>query len=54
MWLTRLAIRQPVFVYLLLLVILLVGAQSYVALPRSLDPDVDFDAVMITTIWPGA
>ncbi|MBN1477022.1 efflux RND transporter permease subunit [Candidatus Sumerlaeota bacterium] len=54
MRLTRFGIRQPVIVQLVLILAVLLGVNAYISLPRALDPDVSFEAVLVYTIWPGA
>jgi multidrug efflux pump subunit AcrB len=54
MWLTRFGIRQPVLVHLSLALIVVLGISSYITLPRSLNPEVSFETVLVYTLWPGA
>ncbi|MEM7535263.1 MAG: efflux RND transporter permease subunit [Chloroflexota bacterium] len=50
----NLAIRQPVFMTMILLAGVVLGAYSYTRLPVTLFPDVDFPIVVVTTVYPGA
>jgi len=49
-----LAIRQPVFMTMILLAFVVLGAVSYTRMPVNLFPDVEFPIVAVTTIYPGA
>ncbi len=51
--LTRLAVRNALFVVIVLLVAILLGVRSYIAMPRAEDPQVDFPIFIITAIYPG-
>ncbi len=48
------AIRQPVFMSMLLLAGVVLGTLSYFTMPVTLFPDVDFPVVVVTTVYPGA
>ncbi|MBE7557816.1 efflux RND transporter permease subunit [bacterium] len=54
MFLSRIGIRQPVFVGLVLLFVSIAGVASYVAMPRSLNPDVSYQVAMVSVVYPGA
>lgn len=49
-----LAIRQPVFMTMILLAGLVLGGYSYTIIPVDLFPDVEFPVVVVTTVYPGA
>ncbi len=51
--LTSLALKNKNTVYLILFVLILFGAISYVTLPKELFPEVNFPTVMVQTIYPG-
>src|SRR5262245_17167794 len=48
------SIRQPVFVTMLMLVAVVVGALAYSTLPVNLLPDIDVQVVAVTVPYPGA
>ncbi len=48
------AIRQPVFMTMVLLAGVVLGSLSYATMPVDLFPDVDFPVVVVTTVYPGA
>lgn len=54
MGLTKLAIQRPVFILMLMLAAILMGAIGYNSMRKELNPDVSFGVVSITTVYPGA
>ena len=54
MWLSDLSIRQPVFITMLVVAVVLVGVISYSRLGLELMPDVSLQTITITTTYPGA
>ncbi|HJZ49442.1 MAG TPA: efflux RND transporter permease subunit, partial [Roseiflexaceae bacterium] len=48
------SIRQPVFVTMLMLVALVIGALAYTTLPVNLLPDIDLQVIAVTVPYPGA
>jgi len=48
------SIRQPVFMTMVLLAFVVLGAVSFTRIPVNLFPDVQFPIVAVTTIYPGA
>ncbi|MCB9139304.1 MAG: efflux RND transporter permease subunit [Caldilineaceae bacterium] len=48
------AIRQPVFMTMILIAGMVLGALAYFSMPVDLFPDVDFPVVVVTTVYPGA
>jgi HAE1 family hydrophobic/amphiphilic exporter-1 len=53
-WLASLCIRQPVFTWVLMLVILVVGAFGYFSLGLDQFPKVDYPSIVVTTTENGA
>ena len=53
MWLRRL-IESHVLTNLFFMMVLLMGTVVYLDLPREQDPNVNFNWVQITTLYPGA
>ena len=54
MWFTRLAISRPIFIWMTLAAITIMGIQAYLRLPAELNPRVDIPTLTITTLYPGA
>jgi len=54
MLLARLAIRQPVFITMVLLAIMLVGILSYLNMGVELYPDISYPTVFVSVSFPGA
>ncbi len=54
MWVSDTSIKQPVFVTMLMLALLVVGILAYFSIPVDLFPDVAIPVVSVTTIYPGA
>jgi HAE1 family hydrophobic/amphiphilic exporter-1 len=54
MFLSDLSIKRPVLTSMVLVALLLFGVLAYLSLNLQLFPDVDFPAVTIQTIYPGA
>jgi len=54
MWLSDLSIRQPVFIWMMVAAVVLVGLLSYSRMAVNLTPDVDFPIVSVSTVYPGA
>ena len=52
--LAKLAIKQPVFVTMVLLAIVLVGVLSYMRMGVELYPDISNPVVMVGVSFPGA
>ena len=50
----NLAIRQPVFMSMILLATVVLGVYSYFRMPVDLFPNVEFPVVVVNTIYPGA
>ncbi|MBD3183800.1 MMPL family transporter, partial [Candidatus Poribacteria bacterium] len=50
----KFSIKNPVLINLIMLTILVVGAYSYLSLPREVSPEIPFNWVFVTTIYPGA
>jgi hydrophobic/amphiphilic exporter-1 (mainly G- bacteria), HAE1 family len=48
------AIRQPVFMTMILTAGIVLGMVSYTRMPLDLFPDVEFPVIIVTTIYPGA
>jgi HAE1 family hydrophobic/amphiphilic exporter-1 len=53
-WLAELCVRRPVFTWVLMLLLLVVGGTSIFGLGVDRFPNVDFPAVLVTTVLPGA
>src|SRR2546423_1308336 len=53
-WLARLCVRRPVFTAVLMLAISVVGTAGYFQLGLDQFPKIDFPAIVITTVLPGA
>lgn len=51
--LTRLAIRNAQFVVIILLITILLGVRSFLEMPRSEDPQVNFPIYVATIVYPG-
>jgi HAE1 family hydrophobic/amphiphilic exporter-1 len=51
---SKLAINRPVFISCVLLLVIVLGAASFIKLPVDLFPDVTFPVVTVTTPYPGA
>ncbi|MCK4404503.1 MAG: efflux RND transporter permease subunit [candidate division Zixibacteria bacterium] len=54
MFLSDLSIRRPVMISMVLAALLLFGVLAYMGLSLQLFPDVDFPAVTVETVYPGA
>src|SRR5512138_3136326 len=54
MWLTRLALRNPVFILMLSLMTIVLGGVSLSRLGVDLFPNIDIPVVRIATFYPGA
>jgi HAE1 family hydrophobic/amphiphilic exporter-1 len=54
MWVSDTSIKQPVFVTMLMLALLVVGILAYFTIPVDLLPDVSIPVVSVTTVYPGA
>jgi HAE1 family hydrophobic/amphiphilic exporter-1 len=54
MWLTRLALRNPIFILMLSLMALVLGLVSLNRLGVDLFPNIDIPVVRIATFYPGA
>lgn len=53
-WLAAVCVRRPVFTWVLMLTLVVVGAASMVGLGVDRFPNVDFPVVVVTTVLPGA
>lgn len=53
-WLARVCVRRPVFTWVLTLSLVVVGASSVGGLGLDRFPKIDFPAVIVTTVLPGA
>ncbi len=51
--LTRLALRNAQFVLIIILIAILLGVRSFIAMPRSEDPQVSFPIYFATIVYPG-
>ena len=54
MWLSDLSIRQPVFITMIVLAVMVVGGISYSRMGLDLFPDISFPVAAIQTTYPGA
>jgi hydrophobic/amphiphilic exporter-1 (mainly G- bacteria), HAE1 family len=54
MWLSDLSIRQPVFITMLVLAVLVIGALSYSRMGLDLFPNMSFPLAVVQTMYPGA
>lgn len=54
MWLTRLALRNPILILMLSLMTVVLGLQSLSRLPVDLFPDITIPVVRVATFYPGA
>ncbi len=52
--LTRLAISRPIFIFMMMLAIFMLGNNAYKSMRVELNPDVSFGVITVTTIYPGA
>ena len=50
----NLAIKQPIFMTMILTAGMVMGILSYTRMPVNLFPDVEFPVVVVTTVYPGA
>jgi HAE1 family hydrophobic/amphiphilic exporter-1 len=53
-WLAAVCVRRPVFTWVLILALVVVGAASIRGLPVDRFPNIDFPVVLVTTVLPGA
>ncbi len=53
-WLANLSVRRPVLSTVLILIILVVGAASYLGLGVDKFPKIEFPIITITTVYPGS
>jgi hydrophobic/amphiphilic exporter-1 (mainly G- bacteria), HAE1 family len=54
MWLSNLAIKRPVFITMIILAMVVIGAVSYAGMGVDLLPDISFPIVVVETVYPGA
>jgi len=54
LWLADLSIRQPVFITMFVVAVMVVGAISYLRMGLDLFPDVSFPVAVVQTAYPGA
>lgn len=52
-YLTNLALKNKITVYLLIVFLLIFGIMSYVRMPKELFPDIVIPTIMVQTIYPG-
>ena len=50
---TRLALRNAQFIIIVLLIALVLGIRSFIAMPRSEDPQITFPIYIISVVYPG-
>src|SRR3954447_23762231 len=50
----NLAIKQPVFMTMILVAGIVLGLLAYTQMPVNLFPDVEFPVLVVTTVYPGA
>ena len=53
MWLSDLSIRQPVFITMLVLAVLVVGGVFYSRMPLELFPNISLPVAVVQTVYPG-
>ncbi len=53
-WLAEVCVRRPVFTWVLVLSLVVVGAASFFGLGVDRFPKIDFPAIIVTTVLPGA
>ena len=51
---SQIAIRNPVFVFIMILVIGLAGFNAYKSIPREAAPDIQIPLLIVTVPFPGA
>jgi len=54
MWLTRLALKNPIAIFMTSLLLLMMGSQSISRLPIDLFPDLAVPVLIVGTLYPGA
>lgn len=54
MFLSRLSVRKPVLMTMVIFVFVVLGAYAYLDLPVDLFPDIDIPIVTVQTVYPGA
>jgi hydrophobic/amphiphilic exporter-1 (mainly G- bacteria), HAE1 family len=54
MWLTTLALRRPVFIWMVVGALIVLGLRALTAMQVELNPHVDFPFISIQTAYPGA
>jgi HAE1 family hydrophobic/amphiphilic exporter-1 len=54
MWLTRLALRNPIFILMMSLMTLALGWVSLTRLPVDLFPNIDIPQIQVATFYTGA
>ncbi|NOZ06305.1 MAG: efflux RND transporter permease subunit [Chloroflexi bacterium] len=54
MWISDTSIKQPIFITMIMIALIVVGLLAYFSLPVDLMPDVSIPVVSVTTIYPGA
>lgn len=52
--LTRIAITRPIFIFMMMLALFILGNNAYKSMRVELNPDVSFGFITVTTIYPGA
>jgi multidrug efflux pump subunit AcrB len=50
----KFSVKNPVLVNMLMIGLFAFGAISFMQLPRELNPNVDFNWIFITVVYPGA
>ena len=53
-WLAAVCVRRPVFTWVLILALVVVGVASIRGLAVDRFPNIDFPVVLVTTVLPGA
>ncbi|MFC1544195.1 efflux RND transporter permease subunit [Gemmatimonadota bacterium] len=53
-WLSTLAIRNPISVLVLIVLIVVIGLGSYTSIPKESSPEITIPNIVVSTIYPGA
>ena len=53
-WLSSVAIRNPISVLVLIVLILVMGLGSYASIPKESSPEITIPNIIVNTIYPGA
>ena len=54
MFLARFSIKNPVLINLIMVSVLVVGVYFYISLPREASPEIAFNWIFVSTVYPGA